>query len=381
MKVGILGGSFDPVHNEHVSIAKAAIRDLQLDKLFIVPAFIPPHKRGKKLTPPLDRFNMCVAAFEDIQNAEVSDYEISGGGTSYSYITCAHFKEEYPDARLYFIVGEDMLEDFYTWKNPERILSDATLAVCRRNSSSDSLEDKQERFYKRFSRRFEEIDYNGENLSSTQIRIKAMAGEDISEYAPEKVCKYIKKRSLYIIPFAEKALSLEKPSRAAHSRRVAVLAGQLAAFYHICEYDAVLAGIMHDVAKNLPPDSPLLEGFAPPDGVPGPVVHQYSGAYVAKHTFGIENEEVLDAIRYHTSGKADMTDLGKIIFIADYLEPGREYEEVKSLRKYLYLGLDECMYRCAERMISYLESRGTYIYPLSLEAYEFYKNINEEKNK
>lgn len=381
MKVGILGGSFDPVHNEHVSIAKAAIRDLKLDKLFIVPAFIPPHKRGKKLTPPQDRLDMCVAAFEDVKNVEVSDLEISGGGTSYTYITCARFKEEYPDAELYFIVGEDMLDDFYTWKNPERILSDVTLAVCRRSSSEENLDGKQEKFFKRFACRFKEIKYNGENLSSTQIRINAMIGEDISEYVPEKVREYIESHSLYLIPFAEKALALEKPSRAAHSKRVALLAGELASFYRVGEYDAVLAGIMHDAAKNLPPDSPLLDGFIPPEGVPEPVVHQYSGAYVAEHAFGIKNEEVLDAIRYHTSGKANMSDLGKIIFIADYLEPGRGYDEIKELRKYLFVGLDECMYRSTKRMIEYLEGTGNPIYPLSFEAYEFYKNINEEKNK
>ena len=112
MKIAIFGGSFDPPHIEHVRLAQSAVKSLKLDTLFIMPAHTPPHKKGKALSSDEDRLAMCRLAFKKCPKAEVSDYEISRGGTSYTYLTCRYFKEAYPDAELFFLVGTDMLRDF-----------------------------------------------------------------------------------------------------------------------------------------------------------------------------------------------------------------------------------------------------------------------------
>lgn len=138
MKTGIFGGSFDPVHKEHVSLAEAAIGSLGLDRVFILPAYVPPHKRGRVLTDDKDRIAMLEKAFAPVKKAIVSDYEIRRAGVSYSYLTCRHFKEQYPEDEIYFLVGTDMLRDFPTWKEPEEILKIATLAVCDRAEKTRS---------------------------------------------------------------------------------------------------------------------------------------------------------------------------------------------------------------------------------------------------
>ena len=121
MKIAIFGGSFNPVHSEHIRMAKCAVQELALDTLFVMPAHTPPHKKGALLAPNEDRLNACRIAFENDEKIVVSDYEISQGGTSYTYLTCRRFRALYPDAEIFWLVGTDMLRDFPTWKNPKDI--------------------------------------------------------------------------------------------------------------------------------------------------------------------------------------------------------------------------------------------------------------------
>ena len=118
MRIAIYGGAFNPVHNEHVNIAIAAVKRLELDKLIIMPTFRSPHKSGQLIARAKDRLEMCRLAFAGIPCAEVSDYEIKRGGVSYSYLTCRHFKKLFKDDELYFIIGADMLESFSLWREP-----------------------------------------------------------------------------------------------------------------------------------------------------------------------------------------------------------------------------------------------------------------------
>ena len=378
MNIGIFGGSFDPPHLEHVRLAAAAVGSLNLDKLFVVPAHTPPHKKDKVLSSDENRLEMCRIAFNDCPRTEVSDCEIRQGGTSYTYLTCRRFRELYPAAKLFWLVGTDMLRDFPTWRNPEEILSLASLAVCARAEKPGWTEKELKDFTARFQTDFAIIRYDGKDVSSTEVRVLAAAGEDVISLVGAKTAEYIRKNRLYEIPHAREALLLEKPSRRAHSIRVALFAAEYAAKFGISEKQAVTAALFHDCAKNLPPDSPYLRGFRPPKGVPEPVLHQYSGAYVAEKFFEVTDGEVLDAIRYHTSGRADMTSLEKLVLLSDMLESGRQFDGVEKLRKiFREEGLDPCMRQALKDTLSYLEKSGGEIYPLTREAYEFLKREQE----
>lgn len=392
VRIGLFGGSFDPVHNEHLRLCQSAIESLALDKLFVLPAHTPPHKLGKRLLGDETRLQLCRLAFAGEEKIEISDYELRQGGTSYTYLTCEHFKNEYPNAELFFLMGTDMLRDFPTWKYPERILENVTLGVCARNEDDGWLERESKAFEKIFHKPFALIRYNGAPVSSTEIRVLAGAKKPLDGFVPKQVEKFIYENGLYEIPGAEKSLALQKPARAEHSIRVAVTAAKRATSLGVSEEKAVTAALFHDCAKNLEEDSPLLQGFrlkAEWGEVPAPVLHQFTGAYVAERTFGITDEEVLDAIRFHTSGREDMTTLSALVFLADMVEEERKYDGVDILRKLFWREtpknrskefLFDCLQEALRRTVEFLEEKGDTVYPLTKRAYEFYENKKKGDN-
>lgn len=373
MNVAIWGGSFDPIHAEHVNIAVAAAEKLNADKVIVVPAFVPPHKQGKNMADARDRLEMARLAFAGRRNCEVSAYEINAGGTSYTYKTLEYFRSRYPDAHFYLLVGADMLKDFYSWKNPEQILENADLAVCSREGEKLNFKAEQIRFFAKFKKTFKVLGYEGRDISSTKVRVLCAFGEDLKPYLASDVIDYIEANELYRVPYVKDALRYLKPVRRKHSLRVALMAVSVAAKYKLAESTVVQAAALHDAAKNMEISAPELQGCAIPNNVPSPVVHQYTGAYLAEKRFGVEDEDVLNAIRYHTSARPNMSVLEKIIFLADMLEQGRSFPHVEELREWFYKDLNECMYRSLKHQIRYLKKSGGEIYPLTLHAYEYYK--------
>ena len=376
MRIGIFGGSFNPVHLEHYYLAKEAITSLSLDKLIIMPAHTPPHKKGKILASNEDRLEMCRLAYADLDKAEVSDYEIRKGGVSYTYQTCAYFKSLYPNATLFWLVGTDMLRDFPAWRNPRGILEMVTLAVCARNEKSDWLEREKKVFYEHFQKEFALINYHGKAISSTKVRVYASAGEEISAIVGDKVAEYIQKKGLYLVENAKQALALEKPSRKAHTLRVAEMAVARANSLGVSEQTAITASLFHDCAKNLDLNSSLLKDFSAIQGVPAPVVHQFTGAYLAEKVFGIQDSDILNAIRFHTSGRANMSVLERLIFLSDMLEEERDFEGIDKLRTLFWDKSDDlsaCMAVALAHCLEYLQKKGGEIYALTAEAERYYR--------
>ena len=370
MKVGIFGGSFDPIHEEHIEYVAAAHTALGLDRVIVVPSFVAPHKQGGAVASGKERLAMCCLAFENFDFVEVSDYELAAGGTSYTYLTCRHFRAAFPDAELFFLVGADMLEDFFTWRNPEDILKNVTLAACGREGKIPAQ--LHARFVARFGQDFIEVPFTGAAVSSTDIRVALAFGKNPA-HVPPRVLQYIDNRKIYRDERIMRALALEKPPRQEHSFRVAKLACRRARSLGIPEGQAMLAAGLHDCAKNLPLNSVLLAGFVPPEGVPEPVMHQYAGAYLAEHLIGVPDAQILDAIRFHASGREDMTPLGKLIYLADLLEEDRRFEGVEELRSLFWKDLDVCLCVALERQLAYLRSSGQSVYELTEKAYKWLK--------
>lgn len=373
MAIGIFGGSFDPVHNEHVNYVRAALKQLHLSRVFVIPSYIAPHKRSGAFACAEDRLRLAKIAFRNVGQAEVSDFEISRAGTSYSYLTCKAFSERFPEEKLYLLVGADMLDNFFTWKNPEEILRYATLAVCDRGKErTDSLAEK---FFSVFGKQFVRVDFSGEEISSTRLRTDLAFGKEPSAL-DSMVLADIKEKGLYTYSCIAPALALEKEERREHSYRVAVMATARARSAGVPEEKALIASALHDCAKYVPLDSPLLSGFLPPENVPAPVMHQYTGAYLAEHEFGIRDEEILDAIRFHASGRENMTALGKLVYLSDLLEEKRDFSGVEGLRHIFWIDLDECMKLSLENQVLYLKGTGKPVYPLTECAYRWYKCAN-----
>ena len=374
MKIALFGGSFDPVHKEHVRLVKAAIGLLGLDRVVVMPTKIAPHKRcGAHVDGDL-RLKMCQIAFRDIPQVEVSDFELSQEGTSFSYLTCRAFAQRYPDAERYFLVGADMLEDFFTWKNPDDIVKNVTIAACCRGN--EEVRKFERRFSAEFGKSFAAFNFTGEDVSSTQIRVE-LAFEKRPLMLDEEVYRFIKERRLYEYSCIPPALALETAERREHTFRVAQMACARAHSLKIAEEKALLAAALYDCAKYVPLDSPLLNGFEAPQDVPPPVMHQFSGAYLAEHVFGIEDREILDAIKFHTSGKTGMSNLEKLIFLADLLESGRVFPDVDLLREAFWRNLDECLYLSLKHQVDYLNGTGKAIFPLTEQAYAWICRIKQ----
>lgn len=370
MKIALFGGAFDPVHREHVRLAEAAVRSLRLDKLIVMPSCISPHKTAAH-TPPSDRAAMCRLAFRDVEGAEVSDYELNAGGKSFSYLTCREFARRYPDAERFFLVGADMLASFPSWREPQEIVRCVTLAACGRGKEGTA--GLKGDFRKRFGAELAEIPFTGEDVSSTALRT-ALAFRSKTEVGSlsaldGEVLRYIEERGLYRYPEAERALDLETEERKAHSYRVARLACAVAREVGIAEEKALLAAMLHDCGKSVPLGDPMLKGLSLPEGTPAPVVHQYSGAFLAKERFGVRDEEILGAIACHTTGRAGMGTLDKLLYLSDLLEEGRTFRGVEELRALLFEDLDECLYEALRQQIEYLRSTGKEVCPLTEEAF------------
>lgn len=372
MKIAIFGGSFNPVHNEHVNVARAAVESLSLDKIYIVPTFISPHKRGSVAVRGRERMEACRLAFRSLPQAEISDCEIQRGGVSYSYVTCRRFKKLYPNDQIFFLMGADMLESFHSWKRPEEILKCVTPAVCARERA-DELRPLIKKFCEKFRSEIVSVNYVGKPVSSTRVRTLAALGEDISHLVPRETAAYIRTNGLYARPDLQKVKPYLTQSRWQHTVRVAVMAACHCSRAGVSEQDAITAAALHDCAKYLSLDSPELKGFTPPEGVPEPVLHQYSGAYVAEHTFGVKDADVLNAIRYHTSGRENMTDFEKLIFLADMLEEGRDFEGVEALRALFFRDIDGAMLACLKHLLDYRNKVGGDIYPLTKRALNYFK--------
>lgn len=198
IRLGIYGGTFSPPHLGHVCAASSFVRGAALDKLIIMPDFIPPHKSNFGNVLPEDRLEMCRIAFSDVPCAEVSDFEILRGGKSYTYLTLQAFAND--DVELFFLCGTDMLLTLDAWKCPEIIFDLATICYVRRESdaSNDALIlEKIAEFEKRFGARIIELEHEVIEASSTDLRFDIEGGGLDLEKLPSGVKRYILKRGLY----------------------------------------------------------------------------------------------------------------------------------------------------------------------------------------
>ncbi|MBR0189191.1 MAG: nicotinate (nicotinamide) nucleotide adenylyltransferase [Clostridia bacterium] len=368
-RIAIFGGTFNPVHVEHVKTVVAAIDELKLDKIFIVPTFLPPHKNVSPASG-TDRINMLKIAFRGEKKAEISDFELKSEGKSYSYITAEHFKSLYPDAEIFMIVGGDMLKDFKTWKNPERILNAVRLAAVRRENYEFDEMAEREYFKSAFKKDFTLLDFVGKTISSTEIRTY-LAFNIKPQGVDEKVIDYINKNAVYPPDVYQKYILKHLPEkRVIHTANVVICALKKAKELGL-DYEKVrIAATLHDCAKYN--DYRDYKDFELPKDVPPPVVHAFLGAFVAEKVLGIKDAEILDAIKYHTSGKAEMSTLSKLIFVADMIEKGRSYDGVDILREKYEKDFESCFRLCLKEEVQHLLNKKQYIYAETLNAYDYY---------
>ena len=383
-RIGIYGGTFNPPHVGHIQAAKAAVEALGLDRLLLIPDRIAPHKimPGNSATPE-QRMEMLRIATADCPRMEVSGIELNREGPSYTYETILQLRETYPEAELTLLMGTDMFLSFHTWKNPEIILENAALGVFYRGEKGEKADiEARKAEMEALGARVSLVENDVINISSTQMR-RLLAFRCAADFLPEGVLDYIRENRLYDtrapwknLPMEELekvVVSLLNPNRVAHVLGCRDTAVELARHWGADETDAARAGILHDITKAI--DGPLQLTLC---GTYGKILsdfsrrypktlHALTGSLVAERIFG-ENQAVVSAIEHHTTGKADMSLLEKIIYVADYMEPNRDFPGVEKLRELAYTDMDAALKLGLEMTLQHLARQGSEVSPESREA-------------
>ena len=383
-RIGIYGGTFNPPHIGHIQAAKQAVQTLGLKKLLLVPDCVAPHKTLPEHSPtPRQRLDMLRIAAADCPQIEVSDIELSRQGVSYTWETVAALKERFPGDELVLLMGTDMFLCFDQWKKPEEILKNAALGVFYRGTKGEKTAISEK---KAELERLGAVVYLVENditdISSTQLR-RLLAFHCAEPFLPAGVGAYIREKDLYdggadwknlpMDKLEQVVVRLLKPSRVAHVLGCRDTAVALAEKWGADVTDAARAGILHDITKAL--DGPLQLTVC---GEYGKILsdfsrkyprtlHALTGSMVAERIFG-ENEAVVSAIRSHTTGKADMNLLETIIYVADYMEPNRDFPGVEKLRELAFTDLQAALKLGLEMTLDHLKEQGSEVSPESREA-------------
>ena len=390
MNIGVYGGTFDPPHWGHITAARAAMEQLGLDKLVLIPDRVPPHKvLPEGSASPEQRLDMAALAMAELgKRAEVSDRELRRDGPSYTSDTLAELRREYPEDTLWLLMGSDMFLSLHTWRAPERIMALAHIAAFSREAEDESaaFAAQKARLERDYGARIC-IVQNPEvrKLSSTEVRAALAAGQG-SELLPPAVYGYILREHLYgthktltgLTPDELRpiALSYLKPKRMPHVLGTEQEAVRLVRRYGGDETQARIAALLHDCTKKLDMAQQLAlcekYGIALDELEQRALklLHSKTGAAIARDVFGVE-DAVYDAILYHTTGKPDMTRLEKIIYLADYIEPTRDFPGVDALRKTVYEDLDKGLLMGLSMTIEEMEEMGNPVHHLTRDARDY----------
>lgn len=384
-KVGILGGTFDPIHCGHMIVARSAMEQFGLDEVRFMTGGNPPHKREQCVTDARIRHSMVCCAVKDETGFAADDHEVNKKTYSYTAETLEELREKLRDTEIYFIVGEDSLRDLPDWYRPEQILEDSVLLVYPRIASEDLDELIAER-RRVLGGDIRKIDAPLFGVSSTDIRERIAAGLSVKYIVPDGVIDYIETAGLYkkertkaaVMDEKEmrkKLASALKKKRYKHSIGVSREAVRMAKLFGADEKKAYIAGLLHDCAKGFDRDEQLdickkynVRTDEMTDLCP-PVLHAPAGAALAEHEYGIADPEILDAIRYHTVARRDMTLLDKIVYVADMTEPGRDYSGVEELRRLSAEDIDKAFFEAVRQSLMFNFEKKTIIHPNTLDAW------------
>lgn len=384
-KMALFGGTFDPIHSSHVSMALRLADALSLDAVLLMPTYVPPHKIRERMASAQHRLAMCRLAAQEHPILQVSDMEIARGGASFTVDTLTALTEKYPDTEWYVITGADMFCTLRTWHRFSELKKMATFCTVPRDGvSAEEL-----------NRYAEELRADGVScyvdaqaeapISSTAIREHIAADTLPDGLVPPVVMAYIRAHGLYRAGSMDvrsrdeqfKAIIRTRLSayRYRHSLCVAEESARLARRYGADADKAYTAGILHDIMKDADGNTQLqiLADFDilmdKVERVSPTLWHARAGEAFIRHILHLPDEDILSAVRYHTTGRAGMTLLEKILFVADFTSADRTYDDVDEMRRLADVSLEAAMEYGIAYTIHDLLNKGRAVHPDTLAAY------------
>lgn len=320
-RIILFGGSFDPIHNGHLRLARGASFALNASVIFI-PSKSP---RWKNPTATVNhRLEMLKIALktEGCTDFSISDYELNKNDEiNYTIDTVRHFSNLYPDRELILLIGADQVNRFHEWKSAIEIAHLCKIAFVKREGFPLKKENIEK--YNMI-----QLNINGiGDVSSSKIR--NLQSLDM----PVSVLEYIEDHSLYYI---EKIKTFLDSQRFLHSLEVAHLSYLITKSNHFQNPEkGYIAGLLHDIGKHYEDKKTytiMKDNYSEYLDMPSFSYHQFIGEYIAREYFEINDSEILDAIEFHATGKANMSELGKVVYVSDKIEPTRGYNSTPLIR-------------------------------------------------
>ncbi len=387
-RIGIMGGTFDPIHQGHIRMAQCALESMRLDRVLMLPSGNPPHKPD--VTPAEDRYRMVCAACAGLPGLEPCREEVDRTGVIYTVDTLSILHEKYPKAELYYIIGADTLMELQKWRRYEAVLMLTTFLVCPRSWHYTPQQLTEER--KRLTAlggRFIMLDMDVIDVSSTVVRQAIRDGES-TPLLPVQVRQYAMAAGLYgadkRIPqgpeWLAKLFSALSVKRFSHTLAVADAARHLALLHGLDAQKAEIAGLLHDCAKCLPlkemqriarenhltEDESVLES--------GALLHSVVGAHLAKTEYGCDDPEVIAAILSHTTGRPGMSRLDMAVWLADTIEPTRApYPLLDKTRMLAGLSLEKAMITSLEGTLQHVRKKGDAVHPSTMQTLDWLQTL------
>lgn len=384
MRIAVFGGSFNPPHKGHVQAACAAMKMLSAERLLVIPAAKAPHKDEPENSPSAElRYELTALAFAGIDGAQVLNLELKRPGKSYTVDTLESLKAIYPEDELWLLMGTDMLLSFEQWKDYERIIALASLAVFPRARGDEAaLQEAVDRLQREYGAKIELLPFVSTEISSSELR-EMLQNRSGNSFLPDAVYEEIIRLRLYgakpnLQWLREKSYAMLNEKRIPHVIGCEQEAVRLAKRWGADIDDASEAGILHDITKKLKGEEQLklcddYDIMTDDDEKANyKLLHSKTGAAYARAHFGI-SDEVYSAIFWHTTGKADMTLLEKIIYLADYIEPNRHFDGVEQMRCLAYENIDAALELGLTMSLQDLAARGVAPHKYTAEAANFYK--------
>lgn len=393
-RLGLFGGTFDPIHNAHLAIATAACRSAGLDAVMVMPSGMPALKRVNEVSMPVYRYEMARLACTHHPHLALSDIEIRRTGPSYTLDTVIELGRSCNNPRDVFLIGgTDILFDLPNWHEPSALMRNCTLLIGTRPGHDRAETFKQIRFlednYYASVRLFRMPSLD---ISSTAIRKTLAADPTATAPLPEPVSRFIHQYHVYedhallrhlkpetvhdIVYFQQCLWDRISSYRLIHSVSTAMTAIRLALRFGFDADAAAVAGVLHDASKEQPSTAYMKRHPEARDWLSGhpAVIHGPAGAEYARERFGITDPDILNAITYHTTLRKNASPLEKIIFLSDKIEAGRGFMDLKPIREAAMTDLNDAVLKCLVAVRGSLRKKSGTPHPFSVEAIEELEN-------
>lgn len=395
-KLAIMGGTFDPIHMGHLVTAEEVRHEFNVDEVLFVPTGHPPHKSQINMTTCEHRYLMTVLATAANPYFKVSRIEMNREGVTYTIDTIKEIKRIYgEEVDLYFITGADAVHKILEWKKSKELLQLCDfVAVTRPGYNKEELLHKVEELNEQYETNIHFLEVPALAISSSDIRRRLMQMKPIKYLVPQEVENYIKKHDLYDYPIhlteQEKKRMFEyvasrlSPKRYAHTRGVVEIALEYAKLNGLDYEETFIAALFHDIAKELSNKEILslcqtyhieLDDY---EKSHLDLVHGKVGAVILERDWGISKASILDSIKYHTLGRLNMTDLEKVIYLADMTEEGRSsYKGKEEIKRLAQFNLNRAMYKALTSSYNYITNiRKQEAHPIIHELIAYYKQFD-----